>query len=137
MLANLRYNRFQGGFSMAQALRYRNARGEMVTPESVPSEELKNAPGAVLDQAAAGRAVVVTRRSAPRAIILSIEDFKALARDRSPDLGELEGRFEELVATMQTKDSRAGVAALFRATPRELGQAAVAAARKPRTRRAG
>ena len=122
---------------MAHALRYRNARGEIVTAESIPAEELKNAPGSVLDQAASGRAVVVTRRSTPRAVILSIEDFQALARDRSPGLGELEGRFDDLVASMQTKQSRAGAAALFRATPEELGRSAVAAARKPRTRRAG
>lgn len=122
---------------MVQALRYRNARGEIVTVESIPAEELKNAPGSVLDQAASGRAVVVTRRSAPRAVILSIEDFQALARDRSPGLGELEGRFDNLVASMQTKQSKAGVAALFRAAPVELGRAAVAAARKPRARRAG
>ena len=122
---------------MAKAMRYRNARGEMVTVESIPAEELKNTPGAVLEQAAKGRAVVVTRRSAPRAVILSIEDFQALARDRSPDLSALEGRFDELVATMQTKESKAGVAALFRATPSELGRAAVVATRRPRTRRAG
>ena len=122
---------------MAQPLRYRNARGEMVTPDTIPAEELKNTPGAVLEQAAKGRAVVVTRRSAPRAVILSVEDFQALARDRSPDLAELEDRFDELVESMQTKESRAGVAALFRATPSELGGAAASAARKPRTRRAG
>jgi len=123
--------------AMAEALKYRNARGEMVTVESIAAEELKNAPGTVIDQAASGRAVVVTRRSAPRAVILSIEDFQALARDRSPGLNELEGRFEELVASMQTKESKAGVAALFRATPNELGRTAVAAARRPRARRAG
>lgn len=122
---------------MAQALRYRNARGEMVTVESIPAEELKNTPGAVLEQAAKGRAVVVTRRATPRAVILSIEDFQALAADRSPGLAELEGRFDELVASMQTGKSRAGVAALFGATPSELGRAAAAAARKPRKRRAG
>jgi len=43
-------------------------------------------------------------------------------------------RLEKLVASMQTKDSSDGVTALFHASPRELGEAAVAAARKPRTR---
>ena len=125
---------------MADPLRYRNARGELVTAESIAAEELKNAPGTVLDKAAAGRAVVITRRSAPRAVILSIEDFQALARDRSPSLGDLEGRFERLVASMQTRESKGGVAALFQASPEALGRAAVAAARKPRKprkRRAG
>ena len=122
---------------MAEPLRYRNARGEVVTVETIPAEELKNAPGSVLDRAATGRAVAVTRRSAPRAVILSIEDFQALARDRSPGLGELESRFDELVASMQTKESRAAVAALFRASAEDLGRASVAAARKPRARRAG
>ncbi|HET7402622.1 MAG TPA: type II toxin-antitoxin system Phd/YefM family antitoxin [Usitatibacter sp.] len=122
---------------MVQPLKYRNARGEMVTVEPIPAEALKNAPGTVLDQAASGRAVVVTRRSAPRAVIISIEDFQALARDRSPGLAELEGRFDSLLASMQTKKSKEGVAALFGASPKELGKAAVAAARKTRTRRAG
>lgn len=121
---------------MAEALRYRNARGEVVTVESIAAEELKNAPGTVLDKAAAGRAVVITRRSAPRAVILSVEDFQALARDRSPGLGDLEGRFDQLVASMQTKESKGGVAALFQASPGDLGRAAVAAVRKPRKRRA-
>jgi len=122
---------------MPSPLRYRNARGELVTVAGIPAEELKNSPGAVIDRASAGQAVVVTRRSAPRAVILSIEDFQALARDRSPGLGELEGRFDELVATMQTRESKSGVAALMRASPEDLGRAAVAAARKPRARRAG
>lgn len=122
---------------MAQPLKYRNARGEMVTVEPIPAETLKNAPGRVLDQAATGRAVVITRRSAPRAVIMSIEDFQALARDRSPGIAELERTFDSLLASMQTKKSRAGVAALFRASPQDLGKAAVAATRKARTRRAG
>ena len=122
---------------MPNPLRYRNARGELVTVAGVPAEELKNSPGAVIDRAAGGQAVVVTRRSAPRAVILSIEDFQALARERNPGLGELEGRFDELVASMRTKESRAGVSALMRASPEELGRTAAAAARKPRSRRAG
>jgi prevent-host-death family protein len=122
---------------MASPLRYRNARGEVVTVAGIPAEELKNSPGAVLDRAAAGQAVVVTRRSTPRAVILSIEDFQALARDRNPGLGDLEGRFDELVGSMLGKEAKAGVAALMRASPEDLGRAAVAAARKPRSRRAG
>jgi len=41
-----------------------------------------------------------------------------------------EGDFDALLAGMQTPKARAGMKAAFDATPRELGRAAVAAARK-------
>jgi antitoxin Phd len=41
----------------------------------------------------------------------------------------LSERFDKLLATMQTPEAKAGVAAAFDATPNELGAAAVKAAR--------
>jgi prevent-host-death family protein len=123
---------------MAAPLKFRTARGELRSLEPVPASRLKNAPGAILDQAAAGRPVVITRHDAPRAVILSFDDFAELARAREPGLGALEARFDDLLAGMQTRHAKRGVVAALNATPEALGRAAVAAARKPRkARRAG
>ncbi|MEO7743882.1 MAG: type II toxin-antitoxin system prevent-host-death family antitoxin [Usitatibacter sp.] len=123
---------------MPAALKYRNARGDLVDIERITATRLKNEPGSILDQAATGRAVVVTKHSTPRVVILSFEDFGALTRDRESSLGELDERFDGLLATMQTAKAKKGVAAAFNAVPEALGRTAVKAARRQRkVRRAG
>jgi len=123
---------------MARVVKFRTARGEVRSLEPVPASRLKNAPGAIVDQAVAGRPVVITRHDAPRAVILSFDDFEELAHARDPGLGTLEARFDELLAGMQKPEAKRGVLAALDATPKELGRAAAAAARKQRkARRAG
>ena len=48
----------------------------------------------------------------------------------SKALDTLSSQFEELLESMQTPEARKGVDAAFNATPEELGQAAVRAARR-------
>lgn len=123
---------------MAVILKFRTASGEVRSLEAVPASRLKNAPGAIVDQASSGRPVVITRHDTPRAVILSFDDFEDLARARQPGLGPLEGRFDELLAGMQRPAAKRGVQAALNATPEKLGRAAVAAAAKRRkARRAG
>jgi prevent-host-death family protein len=123
---------------MSAILKFRTANGEVRSLEAVPASRLKNAPGAIVDQAAAGRPVVVTRHDSPKVVILSFQDFEDLARGREPGLGALEGRFGELLEGMQKPRAKRGVTAALAATPEQYGRAAVAAARKPRkARRAG
>ena len=117
---------------MAAILRFRTASGEVRSLESIPASRLKNAPGSIVDQAAAGRPVVINKHGAKRVVILSFDDFEGLARARDPGLGALEARFDALLDGMQTPASKRGAAAAFAATPEELGRAAVAAARPPR-----
>lgn len=123
---------------MGEVTRFRNAKGELVDLEPVAASRLKNAPGAIVDQAASGRAMVITRHDRPRAVIVSFEDFQELLRGREPGLDELASRFDELLVQMQKPAARKGVAAAFAASPAQLGRAAVAAHRKLRkARRAG
>jgi len=123
---------------VAAILKFRNARGEVRSLEPVPASRLKNAPGAIVDQAVAGHPVVITKHDAPRAVILSFDDFEALARAREPGLEVLEARFEALLAGMQKPEAKRAVRAALDAAPEALGRAAVAGARKPRkARRAG
>ena len=109
-------------------LTFRNRRGDLVEVPSVPATQLKNELGALLDRATRGGAVAITRHDKPRAVLISFEEFAALARLRSPDLAELDAEFDNLLARMQTPASRAGMAAAFDAGPVALGRAAVAAA---------
>ena len=120
---------------MAAVLKFRTARGEVRNLESVPASRLKNASGAIVDRAAAGHPVMITKHDTPRVVIISYDDFEDLARAREPGLGALEARFDELLAGMQKPEAKRGVLAALDATPGELGRTAVAAARKPRKAR--
>ena len=120
---------------MAAILKFRTASGEVRSLESIPASRLKNAPGSIVDQAAAGRPVVITKHRAKRVVILSYDDFEGLARARDPGLGALEARFDALFEGMQKPASKRGAAAAFAAAPEELGREAVAAARPARKAR--
>jgi prevent-host-death family protein len=117
------------------ALTFRNRQGELVDVPSVPATRLKNELGAILDRAARGGAVAITRHEAPRAVLISYEEFSALAKLRSPDLADLDAEFDALLSQMQAPAVRAGMAAAFDATPEVLGAAAVRVAGRKRARR--
>jgi antitoxin Phd len=121
---------------MAEILRFRNARGELVELESVPATRLKNEPASIIDRVAAGKAVAITRHNSARAVILSYEDFRELAQAREPSLGALSARFDELLAGMQTPGAKKALAAAFESSPEALGESAVEAATPTRSARA-
>jgi antitoxin Phd len=113
---------------MAEILRFRNARGELVEVENVPATRLKNGPAGIIDAVAGGKAVAITRHNSARAVILSCEDFRELARAREPSLAELSAQFDQLLAHMQAPKSKKALAAAFESSPEELGRSAVEAA---------
>jgi hypothetical protein len=67
-------------------------------------------------------------------VLLSYTEFEALTASTTPALDDLSERFDKLLATMQTPEAKAGVAAAFDTTPDELGAAAVKAARTAQLR---
>jgi antitoxin Phd len=117
---------------MAEVLRFRNARGELVEVESIPATRLKNEPGAIIEKVITGGAVAITRHDTPRAVLLSYDDFRELAQAREPSLGVLSNQFDALLESMQAPGSRKAVASAFEASPDALGAAAVRAAAKDR-----
>jgi len=114
-------------------LTFRNRLGELVDVPSVAATRLKNEFGAVLEQAARG-AVAITRHDAPKAVLVSYEEFQALVNARAQSLGELDAEFDALLERMQTPKAKRGVEAAFRASGEELGSRA-AAVRPARKRR--
>ncbi|HKA45742.1 MAG TPA: type II toxin-antitoxin system prevent-host-death family antitoxin [Burkholderiales bacterium] len=116
-------------------LTFRNSQGDLVEVPAVAASRLKNEFGAVLEQALRGGAVAITKHEAPRAVLVSYDEFQALVQASSHSLSDLRAEYDTLLGRMQTPAARAGMEAAFNASPAELGRAAARAAR--RTTKAG
>jgi prevent-host-death family protein len=114
----------------ARVATFRNSRGETLAPASVTASEAKSEFGRVLEMAMQGGAVVITKHDAPKAVLISVENFNALSGATDTTLDTLNREFDALLAGMQTSKARRGMKTAFAASGRKLGQAAVAAARR-------
>jgi antitoxin Phd len=108
---------------------FRNSRGEILEPSSVSASEAKSGFGRVLEMAIQGGAVVITKHDAPKAVLISVENFNALSGAAETKLDTLSREFDALLAQMQTSKARRGMKEAFAASGKRLGKAAVAAAR--------
>ena len=99
---------------------------------SVPATDAKNEFGSLLETAVVDGAVVITKHDAPKAVLLSVDRVNALLAKHEPDLLALTREFDDLVARMRTREARAAARSLFSASPEQLGEAALAGARKGR-----
>jgi antitoxin Phd len=106
---------------------FRNRRGEEVEASSVTATDAKKQFGRVLELVLRGGAVVITKHDAPKAVVLSMDEFTALARGAVSPLDTLSADFDAMLSRMQTPRARAGMKAAFGASPRDL---AATAARK-------
>jgi prevent-host-death family protein len=97
--------------------------------KTVTATEAKNEFGRLLDTVMQGGAVVITKHDAPRAVLLSMEAYTALSEAGDRQLDRLSKEFDDLLARQQTSKAKAGLRAAFAAAPKQLGKAAVAAAR--------
>ena len=95
---------------------------------TVAASEAKNQFGQLLESALRDGAVVITKHDAPKAILLSIEELQAIAsRSR---LDTLADEFDAKYVQMQKPGFAKAIDRSFAATPKQLGAAAVKAARK-------
>jgi prevent-host-death family protein len=97
---------------------------------SITATEAKNEFGRILEKAIKGGTVVITKHDAAKAVLISVDHFNALSRAGRIKLDTLIDEFDSLLDRMQTPAAHAGMKAAFEASPRQLGKAAVAAARK-------
>jgi antitoxin Phd len=97
---------------------------------TVSATHAKNEFGSLLDKVIQGGTVVITRHDAPKAVLISMAEFNHLSRADRIQIDTLSGDFDALLARMQKPAVRAGMKAAFAASPKELGKAAVAAARQ-------
>jgi antitoxin Phd len=105
------------------------AHAELAGATTVSATEAQNEFGRVLDQASRNEVIVITRHSQPRAVLVSVERYKELVAAQAARLGELTAQFDALLGDMQSPDVKAGMARGFQTTPKQMGKAAVAAAR--------
>jgi prevent-host-death family protein len=97
---------------------------------TITATELKNSTADVFEQVAAKQAIAITRHEKPRASLLSVEQYEALAGQRPEWLEKLHEEYRGMLERMQGPEQRAGAEKLFRATPEELGRAALWAAQQ-------
>ena len=107
---------------------FRNSRGEALESSSVSASEAKSEFGRVLEMAIQGDAVVITKHDAPKAVLISVENFNALSGAAQTKLDTRSREFDALLARMQTSKARRGMKAAFGASGKRLGKVAVAAA---------
>lgn len=96
----------------------------------VTATSLKNRTADVLDQVTDLGAVAITRHDKPRAVLLSLEQYRQLKGEDDDDwLAKLHEEYLGVLDRMQEPEQKAAAERAFNATPEELGQAAVRAAR--------
>ena len=95
---------------------------------TVAASEAKNQFGQVLESALRDGAVVITKHDAPKAVLISIEELEAIAAGGRLDT--LTQEFDAQYAKMQKPGFSKAMNTAFDATPKQLGAAAVKAARK-------
>jgi prevent-host-death family protein len=94
------------------------------------STEAQNGFGRVLDTVARDGTVVITKRNATQAVVISADRYRALTRTEEPGLEALAAEYDDLLAKMSTPAAKEGVLRAIRSSPEELARIAVAAARK-------
>jgi antitoxin Phd len=92
--------------------------------------QAKNEFGHVLEMVLKGGTVVITKHDAPKAVLISVDGFNKLTHATAHTLDTLSDEFDAMLARMQSPKARTAMQAAFAASPKELGKAAVIAARK-------
>lgn len=109
-------------------LTFRNRLGDLTDIPAIAASEVKNKFGAILDRAARGGAVAITRHDTTKAVLVSVEEFQSLVSSRDSSLTALGAEFDGLLAQMQTPAHRKGIEKAFAAAPGQFGKAAGKAA---------
>jgi antitoxin Phd len=110
--------------------RPRSHKESVGTRASYSATEAKHEFGRVLEQAIHGATVVITKHNAPRAVLISMDQFKALQDAPQLKLNTLSAQFDALLDRMQTPQARRGMSVAFNASSKQIGKAAVVSARK-------
>jgi antitoxin Phd len=92
--------------------------------------EAKNEFGRLLEKAMRGDVVVITKHDAPKAILMSVDEFKILSGAAQSKINTLSDEFDSLLTRMQGPAAVKSMEAAFHASPERLGKTAIAAARK-------
>ena len=109
---------------------YRNRMGRLVRVPTISATRAKSEFGRLVDEVASKGAIAIERYHKDRAVLLSIDEFEALVREREAPARTLDARLDELFALLGKPESAAAMDSAFRADAEALGAAAVRAARR-------
>lgn len=102
----------------------RNHRGDLVESPTYSASEAKNAFGRILDAVARTGVVTITRHDEPRAVLLSMEEYRSLVGSRQTNLDTLSAEFDSMLAHMQGPDARRAMQSAFDTPADGLGRLA-------------
>jgi prevent-host-death family protein len=106
--------------------------GERPDAASISATDAKNEFGRILEKAIQGGTIVITKHEAPKAVLISVDQFNDLSRAYRMELETLSSEFDALLARMQKSTAQTAMKAAFEASPRQLGRAALGAATRKR-----
>lgn len=90
----------------------------------------------MIDLVAAGGVATITRRGRQRFAVLRLETVEALfSIAKEHEFDSLGGRYDDLIASMQTPEAMAAADSIFTARPEDIGAAAGRAARAQKPKR--
>ena len=101
-----------------------NRRGSLAGAPAFTASDAKNAFGRLLETAERVGMVTITRHDRPKAVLLSLEEYRALAGAPEDALGMLSGEFDGMLNRMQAAGARAAMQVAFDTPPHELGRIA-------------
>ncbi|MFO1398682.1 MAG: type II toxin-antitoxin system Phd/YefM family antitoxin [Burkholderiales bacterium] len=125
---------------MSETVRVRNRRGELIDAPQYTASEAKHRFGQLLDTAVREGAVAITKQRKPMAVILSLDEYRALTRADDDVLAALAAEFDRRYAVMQAPGAADAMQRAFDTSPTQLAAFASASltpkpARKKPTRR--
>jgi prevent-host-death family protein len=121
---------------MAGPIRVRNRRGEMVDAPQYTASEAKHNFGQLLDTALRAGPVTITKQRKPTAVLISLDDYKALTQVEDRTLAVLSAEFDRRYEAMQAPGAAAAMQRAFDAPEGELRVFAAASVRAPGRKKA-
>src|SRR5664279_5933726 len=98
---------------MAGAIRVRNRRGQLVDAPQFTASEAKHNFGQLLDTALRAGPVTITKQRKPTAVLISLDDYKALTQVEDRTLAVLSAEFDRRYETMQAPGAAAAMQRAF------------------------
>lgn len=119
------------GGHMAGAVRIRSRRGEIIDAPQYTASEAKHKFGQLLDTALREGPVTIIRQRKPTAVLISIDEFRALTQAEDRALATLSAEFDRRYAAMQAPGAVRAMQRAFDTPPAQLGAFARASLTKP------
>src|SRR5437773_12537130 len=105
--------------------RIRSDRRKPADAPQISASVAKNSFGRVLDRVAREGRLAITKHDEPCAVLISIDEYRALVGAEQVTLNTLSAEFDALFERMQRPGAAAAMQKAFAMTPAELGRAAV------------